>query len=132
MTALNTVVLIGRLTRDPELRSTTTGMSVCSIRLAVDRAGQKEGDEIKAGYFDVTVWGKSGENCALYLTKGSQVGVSGALRHREWEASDGTKRSAVEVNANQVQFLTPKGEGDGVARVPTVDQPATADDDIPF
>lgn len=138
MSSINSVVLVGRLTRDPELRFTPSGAEVCQMRLAVDRAGQKEGDEIKAGFFDVSVWGRAANACAQYLVKGSQCGVSGSLRFREWEANDGTKRQAVEVNAREVQFLSSKadrvdGQGSGPAPQTTADFDAgAADDDIPF
>jgi single-strand DNA-binding protein len=109
---INVVVVTGNLTRDPELRSTPGGTSVCSLRIAVNtrRKGQDGNWEDKPNYFDVTVWGAQGENCANYLSKGRPVAVEGRLEWREWEAKDGTKRQSVEIIANSVQFL---GSRDG-------------------
>jgi single-strand DNA-binding protein len=145
MATINSVVLVGNLTRDPELRHTPSGMAVCSLRLAVNtrRKDQATGEwGEKPNFFDITVWGQQGENCAQYLAKGRQVGVQGRLEWREWEAQDGTKRQAVEVVADSVQFLGSRAEGEGGGQqfVPagaTASQgadfpPAAADDDIPF
>jgi single-strand DNA-binding protein len=140
---INSVVLVGNLTRDPELRHTPSGMAVCSLRLAVNtrRKDQATGEwGEKPNYFDITVWGQQGENCAQYLAKGRQVGVQGRLEWREWDAQDGTKRQAVEVVAESVQFLGSRGEGEGGqqfvpagARQAADDFPSSAsDDDIPF
>ena len=88
-TNINRVVLTGNLTRDPELRSTASGMSVCSLRIASNtrRKNQSTGEwEDKPNYFDVTVWGAQGENCARYLSKGRPVAIDGRLEWREWEA----------------------------------------------
>jgi single-strand DNA-binding protein len=142
---INSVVLVGNLTRDPELRHTSSGMAVCSLRIAVntrrkDAATGEWGE--KPNYFDVTVWGQQGENCAQYLAKGRQVGVQGRLEWREWDAQDGTKRQAVEVVADSVQFLGSRTEGEGGqqfvpagAATPSTDDftsTPTGDDDIPF
>ena len=141
---INRVVLVGNLTRDPELRHTPSGMAVCSLRLAVNtrRKDSSTGEWTeKPNYFDITVWGAQGENCAQYLAKGRPVGVDGRLEWREWEAQDGSKRQAVEVIADTVQFLGGRGEpgGDAPQYVPAsattqsdADFGAAADDDIPF
>ena len=142
---INRVVLVGNLTRDPELRHTPSGTAVCSLRLAVNtRRKDSSGQWVeKPNYFDITVWGQQGENCAQYLAKGRSVGVDGRLEWREWDAQDGTKRQAVEVVADSVQFLGGRGEGEGgfgggnqyvPATAPTSpgDDFAPADDDIPF
>src|SRR4029079_14442496 len=115
MANINRVVLVGNLTKDPELRHTPSGTAVCKLRLAVNTR-QKDpqgnwGD--KPNYFDVTVWGNQGESCAQYLAKGRPVGVDGRLDWREWEAQDGTKRQAVEIIADSVQFLGGRGDGAG-------------------
>ena len=111
-TNINRVVLTGNLTRDPELRSLPSGTSVCSLRLAVNT--RRKGDDgqwtEKPNYFDVTVWGAQGENCATYLQKGRPVAIDGRLEWREWESQDGGKRQAVEIVADTVQFL---GSRDG-------------------
>src|SRR3954447_18034270 len=114
---INRVILIGNLTRDPELRHTPSGTAVCSLRLAVNsRRKDQTGQWVeKPNYFDVTVWGQQGENCAQYLAKGRPVGVDGRLEWREWDAQDGTKRQAVEIIADGVQFLGGRGEGEGAS-----------------
>ncbi len=116
MANINRVVLVGNLTRDPELRHTPSGMAVCSLRLAVNtrRKDSATGEWTeKPNYFDITVWGNQGENCAQYLSKGRPVAVDGRLEWREWEAQDGSKRQAVEVIADTVQFLGSRGEAGG-------------------
>jgi single-strand DNA-binding protein len=145
MANINRVVLVGNLTKDPELRHTPSGTAVCKLRLAVNTR-QKDaqgnwGD--KPNYFDVTVWGNQGESCAQFLSKGRPVGVDGRLDWREWEAQDGTKRQAVEIIADSVQFLGSRegGEMGGGERqfVPAAATASTGseefgptDDDIPF
>jgi single-strand DNA-binding protein len=153
-TNINRVVLTGNLTRDPELRSTASGMSVCSLRIASNtrRKNQSTGEwEDKPNFFDVTVWGAQGENCARFLAKGRPVALDGRLEWREWEAQDGNKRQSVEIIADAVQFLGGRDEsgGGGGGFTPRSDVPvdnrdfqpagapaggsaAPADDDIPF
>ena len=114
-TNINRVVLTGNLTKDPELRSTPSGTPVCGLRVAVNtRRKDQSGEWVdKPNYFDVTVWGAQGENCANYLSKGRPVAIDGRLEWREWEAKDGGgKRQAVEIVADSVQFL---GSRDGAA-----------------
>ena len=141
---INRVVLVGNLTRDPELRHTPGGTPVCSLRVAVnDRKRDESGNWVDApNYFSISVFGNQAENCAQYLSKGRPVGVDGKLRWREWQAQDGSKREAVEVVADSVQFLGGRGDGDGAggnqfvpagaAQQESADFPAAADDDIPF
>jgi single-strand DNA-binding protein len=104
---INRVVLTGNLTRDPELRSLPSGMAVCSLRIAVNtrRKGASGDWEDKPNYFDVTVWGAQGENCARYLSKGRPVAIDGRLEWREWDTPEGNKRQAVDIVADTVQFL---------------------------
>ncbi len=143
--SINRVILVGNLTRDPELRHTPSGTPVCSLRIAVNsRRKDETGQWVdKPNYFSVTVWGQQGENCAQYLAKGRPVGIDGRLDWREWETPEGNKREAVEVVAESVQFLGSRGDGDGAAAYvpagatagsePNADFPASAsDDDIPF
>ncbi len=142
--SINRVVLVGNLTRDPELRHTPSGTPVCSLRIAVNSRRKDESGQWtdKPNYFSVTVWGQQGENCAQYLAKGRPVAVDGRLDWREWEGQDGNKREAVEIVAETVQFLGSRGDGEGSTYVPAgatagaasdADFPATAsDDDIPF
>lgn len=142
--SVNRVVVVGNLTRDPELRHTPSGTPVCSLRIAVntrrkDASGQWAD---KANYFSVSVFGQQAENCAQYLAKGRPVAIDGRLEWREWDATDGSgKRQAVEVVAESVQFLGSRGEsgGDAPQFVPagaageSADFPSSAtDDDIPF
>jgi single-strand DNA-binding protein len=148
-TNLNRVVITGNLTRDPELRSLSSGTSVCKLRVAVNsRRKDASGDWVdKPNYFDVTVWGAQGENCATYLSKGRPVAIDGRLEWREWEAQDGTKRQSVEIIADSVQFLGSRDDrGAANGSAPQSDVPAdtsdfesstpatvgSADDDIPF
>lgn len=107
MSNVNVVVLTGNLTRDPELRHTGGGTPVCELRVAVNsRRKDQSGEWVdKPNYFDISVWGAQGENCATYLSKGRPVAVEGRLDWREWEAKDGGKRQAVSIIANSVQFL---------------------------
>jgi len=105
MAGLNSVVLIGNLTRDPELRYTPSGVPVCTLRLAVSRNFPNQQGEVEADYFNVIVWRNQAEKCAEYLTKGRQVAVTGRLQSRSWEGADGQKRSTIEIVADRVVFL---------------------------
>ena len=148
-TNINRVVLTGNLTRDPELRNTPSGTSVCSLRVACNtRRKDSSGDWVdKPNYFDVTVWGAQGENCATYLQKGRPVALDGRLEWREWEDKEGNKRQSIDIIADSVQFLGSREGGENGGRsTPQTDVPAdtsdfqsapaggdqTADDDIPF
>jgi single-strand DNA-binding protein len=151
-TNINRAIITGNLTRDPELRSLPSGTAVCSLRVACNtRRKDASGEWVdKPNYFDVTVWGKQGENCAQYLSKGRPVAVDGRLEWREWEAQDGSgKRQAVEIVADSVQFLGGRddaGTGNGFSAksdVPVDEKDfapssapsgggSTGDDDIPF
>ena len=143
MAAINRVVLVGNLTRDPELRHTPSGTAVCNLRLAVNtRRKDETGQWVdKPNYFDITVWGNQGERCAQYLSKGRPVAVDGRLEWREWETPEGNKRQAVDVVADTVQFLGGRGDGEGgggyipadATATPAGDFPTSpTDDDIPF
>ncbi len=150
---VNVVVITGNLTRDPELRHTGGGTPVCDLRVAVNsRRKDQSGNWVdKPNYFDVTVWGAQGENCANYLSKGRPVAIEGRLDWREWEAKDGGKRQAVQIVANTVQFLGSRdgssgSNGGGGYTPPQSDVPAdesdfapapsgggaSSEDDIPF
>jgi single-strand DNA-binding protein len=109
------VTLVGNLTRDPELRQTPNGKSVCQLGVAVGSSYKDASGEWveKSSFFDVVVWGAQGENCAKYLAKGNQVAVDGRLDQRSWEAQDGAKRSKVEIIADQVVFPSRGGGGGG-------------------
>ena len=152
-TNINRVVITGNLTRDPELRSTNSGTSVCSLRIASNtRRKDASGNWVdKPNYFDVTVWGAQGENASKYLSKGRPVAIDGRLEWREFTDNQGNNRQAVEIIADSVQFLgSPQGGGgeNGGRFTPQSDVPAdtgdfapapvsgggggAADDDIPF
>ena len=151
-TNINRVVLTGNLTRDPELRSLPSGMSVCSLRIASNTRRKDQSGEWmdKPNYFSVTVWGAQGENCARFLSKGRPVALDGRLEWREWQGQDGAKRESVEIVADSVQFLGGREEGQGGGGngfTPQSDVPVNnsdfqpvaapagsgpADDDIPF
>ena len=145
-TNINRVVMTGNLTADPELRSLPSGTSVCKLRIACNtrRKDGASGEWVdKPNYFDVTVWGNQGESCAQYLSKGRPLAVDGRLDWREWEAQDGSKRQAVEIIADTVQFLGSRGDAEGGGERQFVPAGATADnadmgssgaadDDIPF
>lgn len=138
------VTLTCRLTKDPELRSTPSGVSVCSLRVAwsSSRKDQSGNWVDKPNYVDVTVFGTQGERCAQYLEKGRQVGVDGRLEWREWQTDSGDKRQAYEIVADKIVFLGGKSEGGGGGGstggnefVPAATGDADfqgADDDIPF
>jgi single-strand DNA-binding protein len=152
---INRVIITGNLTRDPELSTLpASGTAVCSLRVACN-GRRKNNDtnqwEDQPNYFDVTVWGAQGENCARFLSKGRPVAVDGRLRWREWTTTEGQKRQAVDIIAESVQFLGGRddaGNGNGFssgARPTESDVPidtgdfqnapvpaGAADDDIPF
>ena len=130
-TNINRVVLTGNLTRDPELRTTSGGTSVCSLRVAGNtRRRDSSGEWVdKANFFDVTVWGAQGENCANYLPGGRPVAIDGRLEWREWEDKQGNKRQSVDIIADSVQFLGSRDGGENGSRfTPQSDVPVdTAD-----
>lgn len=100
---MNSLQITGNLTKDVELRETPNGKSVATLSIAVKRPYSEETD-----FFNAVVWDKKAENCAKFLKKGSKVGIVGYLYNRSYETNDGTKRTITEVNATEVEFLTPK------------------------
>ena len=104
---MNKVFLIGNLTRDPELTTTPAGVDVCRFAIAVNRG---HGDNQTADFYNVTAWRGLGETIAKYAKKGNKIAVIGDIQFRQYEANDGTKRLAVDVIAQNVEFLTPKQE----------------------
>ncbi|MBO4318395.1 MAG: single-stranded DNA-binding protein [Mailhella sp.] len=140
---MNKVFIVGNLTRDPELRTVRDGISVCSFTVAVNRrirnaeAGQPEAD-----FFRVTAWRGLGENCSRYLAKGRKVAVTGSVSVSTYTGNDGTTRATLEVTADDVEFLSPRGEG---GEAPAAPRPQAApaapqsngfvqvdDDELPF
>ena len=111
---INRVVLVGRLTRDPELRALPSGSSVCDLRIACNSSRKDAEGEFqeKPNFFDVNVYGNQAETVSSYMHKGSRVAVDGRLDWREWETDDQQKRQAVSIVADRVQFLDGRG-GEG-------------------
>jgi single-strand DNA-binding protein len=144
MSDINRVTLVGRLTRDPELRGLPSGTSVLNIGLAVNgRQKDQSGNWTeKPNFFDVKVFGAQADMLANHLAKGRRIGVDGRLEWSSWDAQDGTKRSKVEVVAQSVQFLDSRGDGEssgsGNQFVPAGASAGSdadfqgSDDDIPF
>ena len=137
MASLNKVLLIGNLTRAPELRYTPSGTAVSDLRLAVNRSYTTQGGEKREEtcFLTVVVWGKQAESAAQYLDKGSPVLVEGRLQTRDWETKDGQKRNVVEVVAERLQFLG-RGRAGGGGAAPAdaepVEEAAGGADDVPF
>ena len=135
---INRVVLTGNLTSDPELRSTPSGTAVCKLRVACNtrRKDGASGEWVdKPNYFNVTVWGAQGENAARYLSKGRPVAIDGRLEWSEWEAQDGSKRQAVEIIADTVQFLgngKDRSDSGPEQELASVAAGGEGDEDIPF
>lgn len=138
MASLNRVILIGNLTRDPELRFTPNGRPVANFGIAVNRRWtNREGERVEGvDYFNIVAWGRLAELCGDFINKGSPVAIEGRLQSRSWEAQDGSKRSAVEVVADNVQFLGRRsGEREAPSAAPEeLDdlQAVGVEEDIPF
>jgi len=130
MVSFNKVIVMGNLTRDPEIRYNPNGTAVANLGLAVNRR-YKQGDENReeVSFFDVVVFGRQAENCSQYLSKGRPVLVEGRLQQRRWETDDGQKRSKVEIVAQNVSFLPKSGGGqaEGYESDTVIDE-----GDIPF
>ncbi|MBC3900533.1 single-stranded DNA-binding protein [Acetobacterium malicum] len=103
---MNKVILVGRLTRDPEVKNTTTGKAVATFTLAVDRRFKNKDGQKEADFVPIVVWGKQAEFAGQYLSKGSQIGVSGRLQVRSYDAQDGQRRYVTEVVADEINFLS--------------------------
>lgn len=141
MASYNKVMLIGNLTRDPELRYTPQGAAVCEFGMAMNRAWtSKQGEKKEEVCFvDIVCWARTAEICAEYLKKGRQTFVEGRLTFDRWETPEGQKRSKLRVTAEKVQFLgsRPSGGGEPEARSPAPEaseasEPAPGGEDIPF
>jgi single-strand DNA-binding protein len=133
---LNKAMIIGNLGADPELRTTTNGTSVCEMRIATNESWfDKSSNERKdrTEWHRVTVWGKTAESCAKFLSKGSKAYVEGRIQTREWEDQSGNKRYTTEIVANSVQFLSTRGESSGPksGSQPGGNAPFS-DDEVPF
>lgn len=114
---MNKVYMIGNLTRDPELRSTQMGVSVCSFSIAVNRRFKGTDGKNETDFFNVTAWRQLGELCQQYLAKGRKVAVAGSIQSRSYQAADGSKRIAFDIVADEVEFLPPaQGAGESAAQ----------------
>lgn len=134
---LNRVILIGRLTRDPELRYVPSGQPVASFSLAVDRPFTNQAGERETDFIDIVAWRKLADQVSQHLSKGRLVAVEGRLQIRSWETQDGQKRKAAEVVADAVRFLDRKGGQTQAQAASAEPQAATADfepeeEDVPF
>ena len=131
---MNKLTIIGNLTRDPELRTTTSGKNVCDFTVAVNRRRQQEGQP-EADYFRVTVWNERAELCAKYLAKGKKVSVIGSVSVRTYTGNDGTTRASLEVtDVSEIEFLSPRLESqENAPKTDTQSGMQVVDDgDLPF
>ena len=110
---LNKAILMGRLTRDPELRHTQSNMAVCSFSLAIDRGRKDQNGERQTDFIDCVAWGRQAEFVAQWFTKGSMAIVVGRIQSRRWQDQNGNNRTAVEVVANNINFAGPKSSNAG-------------------
>lgn len=142
---INSVVLMGRLTADPELRTTTTGKSVCSFRIAVDRSFVRAGEERQADFINIVAWENQANFVCRYFSKGSMIAIQGQIQTRQYEDKTGAKRTAFDVIAREVSFCGSKSETGTVSRPAAPEQPPvyqnanqsdfeeiTDDEDLPF
>lgn len=109
---MNKITLIGNLTHDPEIRSTTSGVTVCSFTIAVNRRHGPPGGERPVDFFRINAWRQLGESCGRYLAKGRKIAVNGELQARTYEAKDGTTRMSLDVVADEIEFLSPRLQQD--------------------
>lgn len=129
---MNKILLTGNLTRDPELSETQSNIAVCRFSIAVKRRFSSEG-EPQADFFNITAWRGLAESVARYCKKGNKVAVTGSVQIRTYEGNDGAKRTAVDVVAEEVEFLTPKShDGAEEPKKKPVLEPFEDDGDIPF
>ena len=135
---MNKIILIGNLTRDPEITTTNSGVSVCRFSLAVQRAfANQESNGPTADFFNIVCWRGLAENCHKFLKKGSKCCVVGRIQNVSYEAQDGTKRYGTEITASDVEFLSTRGSGEGEGSARPVDDGASDlqpidDDSLPF
>jgi len=129
-TDLNRTVIIGRLTKDPELRQTQNGTSVCSFSIANNRTYVTGGEKKEqVSFFNCVAWAKTGEVIAEYVKKGQRIAIEGRIQQRTWETDAGEKRHVVEIVVDNFQFLTPKSE---TGQPEENSAPVVPDEEIPF
>lgn len=133
---MNKIVIIGRLTRDPELKTTNAGTSVCNFSVAVDRTYRDKEGNRPTDFFDISVFGATAEFVAKYFKKGSYIAVSGAMESRKFVDKDGNNRIAWSLHADEVNFCGSKSENNGGSQKPSIDEGYSGDpvesDDAPF
>lgn len=135
---MNKVYLIGNLTRDPELSTTSTGVSVCRLSIAVGRRFANAEGGRDTDFFNITAWRGTADNCAKFLKKGNKIAVSGSIQTRNYEKADGTKGFAVDIIADEVEFLSSKNDNSeggvtvGNPTAPVSDLQPIDDDNLPF
>ena len=135
---MNKVYLIGNLTRDPEISTTTSGISVCRMAIAVSRRFANADGARDVDFFNITAWRGTADNCAKFLKKGNKIAVSGSIQTRNYEKNDGTKGFSIDIVADEVEFLSSKNDGSAEGVVPTgsgapvSDLQPIDDDNLPF
>ena len=137
---MNKVYLIGNLTKDPDLRATQSGVSVCSFSIAVNRRHKDADGKQQTDFFNIVAWRQLADLCGKFLMKGKKVAVVGSIQTRTYEAQDGSKRTAFDIVADEIEFLTPAGEAPGTrnTEAPQEYKPADSgftqvdDDELPF
>lgn len=131
---MNKVILVGNLTRDPEVNQTANGVTFCRFSIAVNRSYQNSANEREADFFNIVAWRGLAENCGKFLSKGRKVAVCGSIQNRSYDDKDGNKRYVTDIVADDVEFLTPKSEA-GDAPAPsrkTSELEPVESDDLPF
>lgn len=134
---MNKVYLIGNLTRDPEISTTTSGISVCRMSIAVSRRFSNAEGGRDTDFFNVTAWRGTADNCAKFLKKGNKIAVSGSIQTRNYEKADGTKGFSIDIVADEVEFLSSKNDGTAEGGMPVGGSPISDlqpidDDNLPF
>lgn len=134
---MNKAILMGRLTADPEMRHTTTGKSVCTFRLAVNRRFVRQGEEQQADFFPIVAWEKTAEFCNNYFRKGQQVAIVGRIQTRTWDDPEGNKRYITEIVAEEAHFAESKRDNYSETGFETKQEtsgffPMDDSDDLPF
>jgi single-strand DNA-binding protein len=130
---MNKVILIGNLTKDPELTTTNNGISVCKFAIAVSRRFVGASGERETDFLNIVVWRGQAENCHKYLKKGSKCAVVGTIQSRSYDAQDGTKRYITEIVAEEVEFLSSKNSGDiSTGKEEITELKPIDDDSLPF
>ena len=134
---MNKLTIIGNLTKDPELRTTTSGLNVCSFTVAVNRRGRQAEGQPEADYFRVTAWRERADICSKFLQKGKKVCVIGPVSVSTYQAQYGTTRAQLEILADEIEFISPRTESAPAAAEPKLDpetkyEQVDIDDELPF